>query len=578
MSLRKFIGCVLSILLLAASAGLEAQEAKGKKSGTTTAAAKIPDGGVPRYIKPETPEQRRERLGTQEDPGPDPDPKTKWIRFGHPYTIQKFDKKWVRPTDRPGWVRPHPNLNLSDELYQENDKWVWVWIPEVAPRRTAEERKASAAISTYSPTALAYLEKVRHEYEPLEPPAVDTRIRFEESSNGLPTGGSFRNALAVADMDGDGNADIVLPSQRGSASGRPSIYLGDGKGNWKPWDVKWPHRIDYGSVAVADFNQDRKMDVAFGVHLKGVDILLGDGKGTFTVAHREPQFPSRRVVTTDVDGDGWTDVVALWEGPLARSRELRGRGYGGLRVYLNRDKGQRWDGMNLTSPRYGISGDWLAAGNFNGDKRPDFVGSSAYFNSTHTLFLSSGEGNVKYEPLDDPEALLIPGRGTYHAVTAAPFSSSSVDDAVIASVRSWPTKLDPKLIPTPPLTSMTAIDRISFAGDKPKRTPIVRYDGARSIVGLNHGDFDGDGDQDLIFTRSEPREAVLLLGDGKGGFVRAQLEGLTLAAQRNYDVTVADVNADRRPDVVLMYEADSGSAFSPKNGAVQVFLNRGVVK
>jgi hypothetical protein len=577
MSLRKFIGCVLSILMLAASAGMEAQGTKKVGTGTT-ATAEVPDGGVPRYIKPETPQQRMERLGTQEDPGPNPDSKTKWIRFGHPYTIHKFDKKWVRPTDRPGWVRPHPNLNLSDELYQENDKWVWVWIPDTAPRRTAEERRAATAMSEYSPTALQYLEKVRHEYEPLEPPATDTRIRFEEASTGLPASGSFRNSLAVADMDGDGNADIVLPSQRGSASGRPSIYLGDGKGGWKPWDVKWPHRIDYGSVTAADFNQDKKMDLAFGVHLKGVDILLGDGKGTFTVAHREPQFPSRRVVTTDVDGDGWTDVVAMWEGPLAQARELRGKGYSGLRAYLNREKGQRWEGMNLAGPRYGISGDWLAAGNFNGDKRPDFVGSSMFFNSTHTLFVSKGEGSVKYEPIDDPEALLIPGRGTYFAVTAAPFSSQTFDDAVVSSVRSWPEKLDPKLIPQPPLMHMTTIDRISFAGDKPKRTSIVRYDGARSITGLNHGDFDGDGDEDLIFTRSEPREAVLLLGDGKGNFEKAQIEGLALAGQRSYDVTVADVNADKRPDVVVMYEADSGSAFSPKNGAVQVFLNRGVGK
>lgn len=577
MSLRKFYICVLSILTLAAAAA-DAQGTKAKAAGTT-AAAKVPDGGAPRYIRPETPAQRLERLGTQSDPGPDPDPKTEWIRFGHPYTIQKFEKKWVRPTDRPGWVRPHPNLNLSDELYQENDKWVWVWIPKSAPRRTAEERREAMSKSEYSPTALAYLEKVRHDYEPLEPPKVDTRVRFEEASEGLPTGGSFRNSLAVGDMNGDGNADIVVPSQRGSASGRPTIYLGDGKGKWTAWDVKWPHRIDYGSAAIGDFNQDKKMDVAFGVHLKGVDILLGDGKGSFTVAHREPQFPSRRVVTTDVDGDGWTDVVAMWEGPLARGKEMRARGYSGLRAYLNRDKGQRWEGVNLAGPRYGISGDWLTTANFNGDDRPDFLGSSAYHNSTHTLFLSKGEGSaVKYEPLDDPEALLIPGRGTYFAVTAAPFSSSSFDDAIITAVRSWPEKLDPKLLPPPPLMNMTSIDRISFAGGTPKRTPIVRYDGSRSIVGINHGDFDGDGHEDLIYTRSEPREAVLLLGDGKGGFVRAEIEGLALAAQRNYDLTVADVNNDKRPDVVVMYEADSATAFSPKNGAVQVFLNRGVGK
>jgi hypothetical protein len=563
----------MAVAVLATSTST-AQEAKGKTAGTKAAA--VQDGGVPRYIRPETPEQRRERLGTQDDPGPDPDPKTKWIRFGLTYTIQKFDKKWVRATDRPGFVRPHPNLNLSDELYQENDKWVWVWIPESSKRRTAEERKAAAQYKEYSPVALAYLEKIRNDFEPLEPPRTDTKIRFEEASAGLPTGGSFRNSLAVADMNGDGHADLVVPSQRGSASGRPSIYLGDGKGNWKQWSVTWPYRLDYGSVAVGDFNKDKKMDVAFGVHLKGVDVLLGDGKGTFTSAFREPQFPSRRVVTTDFDGDGWTDVVAMWEGPLARGKEMRGPGYSGIRVYLNRDQGTRWEGMNLAERKYGISGDWLSFANFNGDKRPDFVGSTMYYNSTHTLFLSRADG--KYAPLDDPEATIIPARGTYFAVTAAPFSSSATDDAVVAAVRTWPEKLDPKLIPTPALTTASALDRISFVGGKAKRTPLVRYDDAHPILGLNHGDFNRDGHEDIIYTRMDPRETVILLGDGKGGFVRAEAEGLTLAGQRNYDLTVADVNGDQRPDVVLMYEADSGTAMAPKNGAVKVYLNRGVAK
>lgn len=579
MSLRKFVGGVLSVLMLVstpATTGADAQEAKAKKSGAS--ATSVPEGGVPRYIRPETPQQRMERLGTQEDPGPDPDPKTEWFRFGRKYTIHKFEKKWVRATDRPGWVQPHPNVNVTDEMYQENDKWVWVWIPEAAPRRTTEERRDALQYSQYSSTALEYLQKVRQEYEPLEPPRSSTKVRFEEASTGLPTSGSFRNSLAVADMNNDGLADLVIPSQRGSTSGTPTIYLGDGKGGWKRWNVKWPHRIDYGSVAVADFNKDKNMDVAFGIHLKGVEVHLGDGKGNFTAAHREGKFPSRRVVTTDVDGDGWMDVVAIWEGPLARGTEMRDRSYSGLRAYLNRDKGQRWEGVNISERKYGISGDWLTTGNFNGDKRPDFVGSTLYFNSTHTVFMSDAEGAAKYSVYDDPEALVIPGRGTYHAVTAAPFSSASLDDAVVASVRKWPEKLDPKLIPPPPLSSVVALDRISFAGGTAKRTPIIRFGPSRSIAGLGSGDFDRDGKQDLVFTRHDPREAVLLLGDGKGGFSRAETEGLSIAAQRNYDLTVADVNGDSRPDILVMYEADSATALSPKNGSVQVFLNRGVAK
>lgn len=577
MSLRRFLGCVLSVLLLAQVPGV-AQETAKKNAPAASAATQVPDGGMPRYIRPETPEQRTERLGTKEDPGIDPDPKKEWYRFGGIFTIHKVEKKWVKPSTQPGWVKSHPNINIVDELYQENEKWVWVWVPAPPPRRTAEERREELKTKEYSQQSVDYMKKIRGEYEPLEPPRSSTKVRFEAASNGLPTSGSWRNSLDVADMNGDGFADLMVPSERGAGSGTPSIYLGDGKGNWKLWTkARWPYRIDYGGAAVADFNKDKKMDVAFAVHLEGVIVLLGDGNGNFREVKRERKFPSRRVLATDVDGDGWTDVVALWEGPLARGKELRENSYSGLRAYLNREKGQQWEGVNISEREHGISGDWLAAANFNGDKLPDFIGSTMFNNSTHTVFLSGAEA-AKYKVYEDESGVVIPGRGTYHAVTAAPFSSRTKDDAVMASARGWPARLDPTLVPRPPLTSVVAIDRLSFEGGVAKRTTIMRYGPGRSIAGLGHGDFDRDGNQDILFTRSEPREAVLLLGDGKGGFSRAEVEGLTLAPQRNYDVKIADVNGDSRPDVIVMYEADSTTALAAKNGSIQVFLNRGVAR
>jgi hypothetical protein len=149
---------------------------------------------------------------------------------------------------------------------------------------------------------------------------------------------------------------------------------------------------------------------------------------------------------------------------------------------------------------------------------------------------------------------------------------------VVTSVRRWPPKLDPKAVAPPPLQGVVSIDDISFAGGSAKRTPIMRFEAGKSIDGLSHGDFDKDGNDDVIFTRAMPREAVLLLSDGKGGFERAGVEGMTVAPQRNYDLSVADVNRDGLPDVILMYEADEATALGEKNGSVQVFLNRGVTR
>jgi hypothetical protein len=125
------------------------------------------------------------------------------------------------------------------------------------------------------------------------------------------------------------------------------------------------------------------------------------------------------------------------------------------------------------------------------------------------------------------------------------------------------------------MTRVVSIDRVAFDGKDAKRIPIMRWAPGRSVQGLSRGDFNRDGKEDIIFTRHDPREAVILLGDGSGNFARATVEGLPMRPQANYEVTVADVNSDSRPDVILMYEAESATSLSVKNGSVHVYLNRG---
>ena len=72
-----------------------------------------------------------------------------------------------------------------------------------------------------------------------------------------------------------------------------------------------------------------------------------------------------------------------------------------------------------------------------------------------------------------------------------------------------------------------------------------------------------------------PREVTVLLGDGKGGFARAKLEGIAAEPNTNYDVIVADVNKDGRPDIILLYESSERTRFGVQDGSIHVFLNRG---
>jgi hypothetical protein len=196
-----------------------------------------------------------------------------------------------------------------------------------------------------------------------------------------------------------------------------------------------------------------------------------------------------------------------------------------------------------------------------------------YMNSNDTIFL--GNGTKKWKPLG-ADGYLIPSLGYYYANAAGRFSSRLRDDALLSYIRFWPSDLDRNVFPDPPAKTIVGIDRVSFIDRQPKRTPIVRWSSNRPILGLAVGDFDGDGNPDLIYTRFDPREAVILLGDGHGGFRRAKVEGLKVEPNTNYDIKVVDVNGDGKPDVILMYESTSSTAFGKRDGSIHVFLNRGV--
>ncbi|MBV8545289.1 MAG: VCBS repeat-containing protein, partial [Acidobacteria bacterium] len=154
--------------------------------------------------------------------------------------------------------------------------------------------------------------------------------------------------------------------------------------------------------------------------------------------------------------------------------------------------------------------------------------------------------------------------------------------------RYWPGDLDPKVMARPPLMETTAIDRLSFAKDgTATRYPIARWGGHRPVTGVALADVDGDGNLDVVYADSAQQQVVILLGDGKGGFTRANTDGLKLQDLGLYDIKVVDVNGDKKPDVVVMYESGASTSavsgditptFAARNGSVHVFLNRGVAK
>ncbi|MEM9597788.1 MAG: VCBS repeat-containing protein, partial [Acidobacteriota bacterium] len=297
------------------------------------------------------------------------------------------------------------------EVVDHDDEWFWVkyfeWIkkperfkpPETGP---SEEEK----------------EQIRASYE-IDLAKAD-RLRLREFDKGLPRAGQWRNGFDVADMNGDGHLDIVFSARRKGAS-HPNIFLGDGAGNWRAWrEAAYPRDqpYDYGDAAAADFNGDGHQDLAFGFHLRGLLVLLGDGEGRFRAwtegigldfpgrGGDATAFSSRAIDVIDWNGDGRMDVIALGEGPKGtqtgtqRSQEEKGFGKlidtsRGFLVYLNQGDGTWVPERPARDIQQADFGDDFVVADFNGDGHPELVSATRRLGNEHILSVGSEDGAME---------------------------------------------------------------------------------------------------------------------------------------------------------------------------------------
>lgn len=257
--------------------------------------------------------------------------------------------------------------------------------------------------------------------------------------------GKGPNDIAVADMNGDGNPDLVIAN-----TGTPyiTILLGDGKGGFKPsthspfateshphvhgvavgdfmgdgkpavvtdsWgrdevlliptdgqgNLTLPGKAfhadlhsDFG-VRAADFNHDGHLDVVTtSQRAGGVGLLLGDGHGGFRRAPGSP-FPTGEetwaFTVDDINRDGNPDVISF-----PYERDLRDRPQFGVTVLLGDGRGgfAKMPGSPLSLE--GCLGPGrVAAGDLNGDAARDIVVLCAQ-NDRIALFMGSTEGTFQ---------------------------------------------------------------------------------------------------------------------------------------------------------------------------------------
>lgn len=160
--------------------------------------------------------------------------------------------------------------------------------------------------------------------------------------------GAYSNAVATADLNGDGKLDFVIASYDTKTV---TILLGNGAGTFtEPAGSPFAAGARPGSVSLGDFNGDGHPDIALtnpadlvpigNNRFEGtgsVRLFLGKGDGQFTAAAGSP-FPvqgtigvTSSAVAVDIDHDGRLDLVVAMSSGIS---VLIGDGAGGLILRL----------------------------------------------------------------------------------------------------------------------------------------------------------------------------------------------------------------------------------------------------
>lgn len=322
---------------------------------------------------------------------------------------------------------------------------------------------------------------------------------------GLPRQGQWRDGFDLADMDGDGHPDLVHgPPRKGR--GVPVIFLGDGKGRFQFWDSTHfpPLPYDYGDLKTADVNGDGLPDIALAAHLRGLTLLINEGRGSFAPwgaglrlvsQDQAPEglFTSRAIALTDWNCDRRPDLLALNEGPSRLASKARAEG--ALALFLNR--GGFWQEVVPKQP-LSLFGTALAVGDVNADGHPDAVLGTQVSGVRLLLMLGKGEG---WTPR---ELRSLPPQAAVTAVAVHDFDRDRRGEILLGT-----RFIDGN-------TYCTALDWVHWTEEGETSVRLWSDQSRDALATFAIADFNRDGHDDLLAVREQG--SLLLFSGGADGF------------------------------------------------------------
>ncbi|MBK9387203.1 MAG: VCBS repeat-containing protein [Planctomycetes bacterium] len=428
----------------------------------------------------------------------------------------------------------------------------------------------------------------------------DGRGRFtDDSASSLPADADETRALALGDIDRDGDLDLFAGN-----FAQDRLYRNDGLGRFTEITATHfvPENITATATELADLDLDGDLDLLVASELNANRLYLNDGAGRFTLAGAA-HLPSvilatRALAIGDVDADRDLDIVF--------------GGTGQTRLYRNDGSGRFSDATAQLLPTRSDAANGIALGDLDRDGDLDLYIANGGATTQDALLLNDGTGRFREvtsaqlpSELDFARCVAlgdVDGDGTLDIVLGLPPGSPAKRNVLYRndgtgrfsdrSAQSLPLESEEtRAVLLADLDRDGDLDLLCGNGqqlngepdrllwndgagrfthaNEPALPPV--YSGARAMV---FGDFDANGETDVVLGHDSGVESALLLRSADGRYIDRSATHLQPTGERISAGASGDLDQDGDLDLILGATAQfSGGIWWPRRS--RAYFNDG---